>query len=276
MKTPGTILITGCSSGIGLDAAHRLRAEGWRVFASCRKADDCAARTAEGFEAPRIDYEDGESIHAGAQEVLKAAEGRLDAVFHNGAYAVPGPLEDIPTAALRLQFEANFLGWHDLNRRLIPSMRRNGGGRILLNSSVLGLVGMKWRGAYVASKFALEGYADVLRMEMGEAGIHVVLIEPGPIETDFRANAVRQFERWVNWKTSARRSQYESSLLDKLYKGGAGGPQWPARAVSDQVLRALVADRPKARYRVTAPTHAMAFARRVLPTRLLDRILSRA
>ena len=201
--------------------------------------------------------------------------GRLDAVFHNGAYAIPGPLEDIPTDALRTQFEANFLGWHDLNRHLIPHMRENGGGRILLNSSVLGLVGMKWRGAYVSSKFALEGYADVLRMEMAETGIHVVLIEPGPIETDFRKNAIRQFERWVDWKASARRAQYEASLLDQLHKGGSAKAQWPASAVTDVVVKALTAPRPKARYAVTTPTHAMAIARRILPTRALDWVLSK-
>jgi NAD(P)-dependent dehydrogenase (short-subunit alcohol dehydrogenase family) len=270
-----TILITGCSSGIGLDTAQRLKAEGWTVFASCRRAADCAARAAEGFHAPQLDYEDSDSIAKCAAEVLAGASGRLDAVFHNGAYAIPGPLEDIPADALRTQFEANFLGWHDLNRYLIPTMRENGGGRILLNSSVLGLVGMKWRGAYVSSKFALEGYADVLRMEMAETGIHVVLIEPGPIETDFRKNAIRQFERWVDWKTSARRAQYEASLLDQLHKGGSSKAQWPASAVTDAVVKALTAPRPKARYAVTTPTHAMVIARRILPTRVLDWVLSK-
>lgn len=270
-----TILITGCSSGIGLDAARRLKALGWTVFASCRSAQDCAARAEEGFIAPQLDYEDAASIARCAQDILAQSGGTLDAVFHNGAYALPGPLEDIPTAGMRMQFEANFLGWHDLNRHLIPAMRTQGCGRILFNSSVLGLVGMKWRGSYVATKFALEGYADVLRMEMAETGIHVVLIEPGPIETDFRKNAVRQFEKWVDWKNSPRRAQYEASLLDQLHKGGSSGPQWPASAVTDVVVRALTASRPKARYAVTTPTHAMALARRILPTRALDWLLSK-
>ena len=196
-------------------------------------------------------------------------------MFHNGAYALPGPLEDIPADGMRTQFEANFLGWHDLNRHLIPVMRKQGHGRIMFNSSVLGLVGMRWRGAYVATKFALEGYADVLRMEMAETGIKVVLIEPGPIETDFRKNAIKQFDSWVDWKASPRRAQYESSLLDLLKKGGSSGVQWPASAVTDAVVKALNAPNPRARYGVTTPTHAMAVARRVLPTRALDWILKK-
>lgn len=245
------------------------------MFASCRAQTDCEARAAEGFAAPQLDYEDPSSIARCASNVLEQTGGVLDAVFHNGAYALPGPLEDIPADGLRAQFEANFLGWHDLNRHLIPAMRRTGRGRILFNSSVLGLVGMKYRGPYVATKFALEGYADVLRMEMAETGIHVVLIEPGPIETDFRKNAIKQFDKWVDWKSSARRAQYEASLLDLLKKGGSSGVQWPASAVTDAVLKALTAPRPKARYRVTTPTHAMAIAKRVLPTRALDWLLSK-
>ena len=273
--TSKTILITGCSSGIGLDTARRLKSLGWTVFASCRTQADCDARQAEGFAAPQLDYEDPASIARCADDVLGQTGGTLDAVFHNGAYALPGPLEDIPAQGMRAQFEANFLGWHDLNRQLIPVMRRAGAGRILFNSSVLGIVGMKYRGPYVATKFALEGYADVLRMEMAETGIQIVLIEPGPIETDFRKNAIKQFEKWVDWQKSPRRAQYEATLLDLLKKGGSSGVQWPASAVTDAVVKALTARRPKARYRVTTPTHLMAIGRRLLPTRALDWVLSK-
>lgn len=246
------------------------------MFASCRAETDCTRRIEEGFAAPQLDYEDPDSIARCAQEVLAQTGGTLDAVFHNGAYALPGPIEDIPADGMRAQFEANFLGWHDLNRHLIPAMRVQGRGRILFNSSVLGIVGMKYRGPYVATKFALEGYADVLRMEMAETGIQVVLIEPGPIETDFRKNAIQQFEKWVDWQSSARRAQYEASLLDMLRKGGSSGVQWPASAVTDAVEKALTARRAKPRYRVTTPTYMMALAKRILPTRALDWLLSKA
>ena len=148
------ILITGCSSGIGRDAAFALRDRGWRVFAACRKAADCDALRAEGLDSPRIDYEDPASIAAGLDDVLSATEGRLDALFNNGAYAIPGLVEDLPTDALRAIFEANLFGWHELTRRVIPVMRKAGTGRIVQCSSVLGFAAAPWRGAYNASKFA--------------------------------------------------------------------------------------------------------------------------
>lgn len=270
-----SILITGCSSGIGLDCAQTLQQRGWRVFASCRAQSDCDRLKAEGFASPRIDYEDSASIASGLAEVLAVTGGTLDALFNNGAYAIPGPLEDVPTAALRTTFESNFLGWHDLTMQVIPVMRAQGHGRIVNNSSVLGLVGMKWRGAYVATKFALEGWSDVLRMEMAEAGIKVILVEPGPIETEFRQNAIRQFEKWIDWESSARVDEYRASLKQKLYKGSSSGPQWPSSAVTSRVVHALEAKRPRARYYVTAPTHVMAALRRVLPVRVLDWVLMR-
>ncbi len=271
-----TILITGCSSGIGLDAARTLAAQGWRVFATCRAEADCERLRAEGLESLRLDYEDAGSIAAAVAEVTARTGGRLDALFNNGAYAIPGALEDIPPDALRAIFEANLIGWHDLTRRVIPLMRAQGGGRIVQCSSVLGLVGLKWRGAYVATKFALEGLTDVLRLEMADAAIHVVLIEPGPITTRFRANAVRQFERWVDWRDSARAGQYRARLLKRLYADrGPDRFELPPAAVTAALIRALEARRPRARYRVTMPTHAMALARRLLPGRLLDAVLSR-
>lgn len=269
-----TILITGCSSGIGLDAARRLAQHGWRVFAACRQPEDCARLQAEGLESPRIDYEDPASIEAGMAEVLDATGGRLDALFNNGAYAIPGPLEDVPAPALRAILEANVIGWHDLTRRAIPVMRAQGAGRIVNCSSVLGFTPAKWRGAYVASKFALEGMTDVLRLEMAGTGIHVVLIQPGPIDTPFRENAVRQFEKWIDWEGSPRADDYRATLLDRLYKG-AEMRSWPASAVTEALIRALDAPRPRARYPVTTPTRAAAVMRRALGGRLLDRVLDR-
>jgi NAD(P)-dependent dehydrogenase (short-subunit alcohol dehydrogenase family) len=270
-----SILITGCSSGIGLDAARTLRARGWRVFASCRRQTDCARLRDEGFIAPRIDYEDEESIKTGLAEVLGVTGGRLDSLFNNGAYAIPGPVEDIPAEALRCIFQANLIGWHDLTRQVIPVMRAQGAGRIVQCSSVLGLVAMKWRGAYVATKFALEGLSDAMRLELAGTGIEVSILDPGPIDTAFRRNAIGQFERWIDWENSARADEYRESLLDQLYKGSSKGPQWPASAVTKKLIHAIESPRPKARYHVTMPTQVMGALRRVLPVRALDWVLTR-
>ena len=272
-----SILITGCSSGIGADAARTLRDRGWRVFATCRRQDDCDHLAAGGFDSFVIDYEDPASIAAGAARAIELGGGRLDALFNNGAYAIPGAVEDLPPEALSAILQANLVGWHDLTRRVIPVMRAQGHGRIVNNSSVLGMIALKWRGAYVASKFALEGLTDTLRLEMRDAPIEVVLIEPGPIATRFRANAARQFERWIDWEGSVRAEQYRDTLRPRLHDAEAGSDRFEleASAVTAALIRALEARRPRARYFVTVPTHVMGAARRALPGRLLDALLAR-
>ncbi len=271
-----TILITGCSSGIGLDAARGLKARGWRVFATCRKPADCDRLTGEGLESFPLDYADEASISAAVAEV-KARAGGLDALFNNGAFACPGAVEDLPRGALRAIFETNLFGYHDLTRQVIPMMRAAGAGRIVNCSSVLGFVGLKWRGAYVATKFAMEGLTDVLRIEMAGTGIAVILIEPGPIATRIRENAIPHFERWIDWKGSARAAEY-GRLLDRLYKPADKPDRFelPCSAVTAKLVRALEDPRPAPRYYVTTPTHAMNLARRLLPTRWLDGVLRRA
>lgn len=274
--TQKSILITGSSSGIGLDAARGLRDAGWRVFASCRKAEDCARLNSEGFESPRIDYTDPESIVTGLAETLEATGGTLDALYNNGAYALPGAVEDLPTDALREIFETNVFGWHELTRLVIPVMRAQGYGRIINCSSVLGFVGMKWRGAYVSSKFALEGLTDVLRIEMANTPIKIVLIEPGPVTSKIRQNAIPRFEKWIDWKISARREEYKD-VISRLYEdSGPDKFELPASAVTKKLLHALTSPRPKPRYYVTKPTYLMGFLRRVLPTRWLDAVILRA
>ena len=271
-----SILITGCSSGIGYHAAHALAARGWQVFATCRKPADCARLQAEGLESCTLDYTDPESIGAALDHVLTVTGGRLDALFNNGAYAIPGAAEDLPTDALRAIFEANLFGWHDLTRRVIPVMRGQGGGRIVQNSSVLGLAALRWRGAYVATKFALEGLTDVLRLEMRGTGVHVVLIEPGPVTSRIRQNSIPHFERWIDWRASPRRAQYEGELLARLYEDRAPDRfELPPDAVTRVLIRALEARAPRPRYFVTLPTHGMAVARRLLPGRALDWLLAR-
>lgn len=272
-----SILITGCSSGIGYDCAVFLREQGWRVFASCRKEEDCARLRSDGFEAPRIDYEDEASIETGLAEVLEATGGTLDALFNNGAYAVPGAVEDLPRAALRQNFEANLFGYHDLTCRVIPVMRVQGHGRILNCSSVLGFAALRWRGSYNTTKFAMEGLTDTLRIEMRDTPIEVILIQPGPIGTEIRRNSIPHFERWIDWQGSARRAHYENALIKRLYAEDTGPDPFelPARAVSKKVLRALTDRRPASRYKVTTPTYLMAAMRRILPRRALDAVLAR-
>ncbi|WP_386168528.1 SDR family oxidoreductase [Sulfitobacter pontiacus] len=271
-----TILITGCSSGIGYAAAHTLRERGWKVFASCRQTRDCERLAAEGFDAPQLDYTDASSIATAVDHVLEQTGGTLDALYNNGAHATPGAVEDLPTDALREIFESNFFGWHELTRKIIPVMRAQGHGRIIQCSSVLGFVTMPWRGAYNSTKFALEGLTDTLRIELRDTPIHVTLIEPGPITSNIRANSIPHFERWIDWKSSARKAQYESALLDRLYT--ARGPdrfELPPQAVVDKLIHALEADRPRPRYYVTTPTRISGILKRILPTRALDWVLSR-
>ena len=271
-----SVLITGSSSGLGYDAALGLRDRGWRVFASCRKAEDCARLQAEGFEAPLLDYADTESLRRGLDEVLAATGGTLDALYNNGAYACPGLVEDLPRGALEEIFQTNLFGVHDLTRMVIPVMRTQGHGRIVNCSSVLGLVTMPWRGAYVSTKFALEGLTDTLRIEMRSTGIHVVLIEPGPITSKIRENAIPHFEKWIDWESAARRDDYEQ-LKDRLYtSSGPDAFELPASACTKRLIHALESPRPRPRYYITKPTWIMGALRRILPTRALDWVISRA
>ena len=269
-----TLLITGCSSGIGYDAAHGMRAAGWRVFASCRSETDCTRLRDEGFESPRIDYADSASIAAGLNDVLAATGGTLDALYNNGAYATPGAVEDLPRAALRENFETNLFGVHELTNLVIPVMRAQGHGRIVNCSSVLGFVAGRWRGSYVATKFALEGLTDVLRIEMADTPIDIILLEPGPITSNIRQNAIGPFEKWINWEGSARRDQYDV-LRGRLYEtdGKKDTFELPASAVTAKLRHALESPRPRPRYYVTTPTYIAGALRRLLPTRLLDRAL---
>ncbi len=269
-------MITGCSSGIGHHAAHTLATRGWQVFATCRKPKDCARLRDEGLESLVLDYTDAPSITSALQDILARTDGTLDALFNNGAYAIPGATEDLPTDALRTIFETNLFGWHELTRQVLPVMRAQGAGRIVQNSSVLGLAALKWRGAYVATKFALEGLSDVLRLEMAGTGIEVILIEPGPVTSRIRENSIPHFEKWINWQASPRAQDYRDSLLARLYD--TRDPDFfelPPDAVTRCLIHALEAPHPRARYYVTTPTKVLGAARRILPTRALDWLLQK-
>jgi len=271
-----TVLITGCSSGIGFDAAHGLRNAGWRVFATARKPHDVQRLQDLGFDSVLLDYANDDSITHALAYVLEKTGGTLDAVFNNGAFACPGAVEDLPRGALREIYETNLFGVHELTRQVIPVMRNQGHGRIVNCSSVLGLVPLKWRGAYNSTKFALEGLTHTLRLEMRGTGIDVILIQPGPVTSDIRKNSIAQFERWINWKQSARATQYETTLIPRLYTdSGPDTFELPASAVTKKLRHALESRRPKLNYFVTTPTYLMSGFKRVLPARALDWVLNK-
>jgi NAD(P)-dependent dehydrogenase (short-subunit alcohol dehydrogenase family) len=273
--TERSVLITGCSSGIGLASAREMKARGWRVFATARKPEDLARlKDEEGVDSLYLDYAEPDSIEAGAEQVLQATGGKLTALFNNGAYGQPGAVEDLRREVLRAQFEAGFFGWHDLTRRVIPVMRAQGEGRIVFCSSVLGMISAPYRGAYCASKFAIEALADSLRMELAATGIKIVLIEPGPIASRFLEHALEAYRRHIDLEGSAHADIYRARLA-RLEEGGDQTFKLGPEAVALKLVHALESRNPKRRYYVTLPTYAAALLRRVLPTSALDAIAAR-
>jgi NAD(P)-dependent dehydrogenase (short-subunit alcohol dehydrogenase family) len=269
-----SILITGCSSGIGLASAREMKARGWRVFATARKPEDIARLDGEGLESLYLDYAEPQSIEAAAEHVLEATDGKLGALFNNGGYGQPGAVEDLRREVLRAQFEANFFGWHDLTRRVIPAMRKQGAGRLVFCSSVLGLLAAPYRGAYCAAKFAVEALADALRMELAASGIRVVLIEPGPIATRFLEHALVAYRRHIDLEGSHHREIYRERIA-RLEEGGSQAFKLGPEAVALKLARALESRNPKRRYYVTVPTYVAAWLRRALPAGALDAIAAR-
>jgi NAD(P)-dependent dehydrogenase (short-subunit alcohol dehydrogenase family) len=273
MNAAKTILITGCSTGIGYTTALMLKKRGHTVIATARKTDDVMRLQAEGFTALRLDLADSDSIRQAVEQTLALTGGKLDALFNNGAFGQPGAVEDLSREVLRFQFETNLFGTHELTNRIIPVMRKQGQGRIIYNSSVLGLVALTYRGAYNASKFALEGLADTLRLELRGTGIDISLIEPGPILSNFRQNSFALYKRNIDAQRSVHRDKYEA-MEARLQKEGAAVPfTLPAEAVAEKVVHALEAKRPKIRYFVTFPTYLFGTLKRLLPHSLLDKLL---
>ncbi|MGM0983353.1 MAG: SDR family oxidoreductase [Pseudomonadota bacterium] len=271
-----SVLVTGCSSGIGQAAARTLADRGWRVFATARREEDLSRLREAGLEALPLELKDSASIEACVAAVLAATGGRLDALFNNAAYGQPGAVEDLSREVLRAQLETNLLGTHELTCRVLPAMRRQGHGRIVQNSSVLGLAALPYRGAYVCSKFALEGLTDTLRLELSGSGIQVSLIEPGPISSRFRETAYRAFKAHIDTAHSAHAETYRA--VEARLAGDDSGGRFTlgAEAVVDKLVHALESPRPKARYYVTLPTHLFGTLKRLLGTRALDRVLLRS
>ncbi len=275
MPDTKTVLVTGASSGIGYHCAKALQKDGYRVIASCRKLPDVSRLQAEGLTCIQLDVADSGSIHRAAEETLKLCDGKLYGLFNNGAYGQPGAVEDLNRDTLRRQFETNFFGWAELTNALLPAMIANGEGRIIQNSSVLGFAAMPFRGAYNASKFALEGLTDTLRLELEGTGVYVSLVEPGPILSDFRKNALAALKSNIDMQNSRHKEKYEKAI-QRLSKQGPTqrftlGPD----AVYKRVKHALESKRPKPRYYVTFPTYLMGYLKRLLSTRGLDRILGK-
>ena len=270
-----SILITGCSSGIGLCVAEGLKARGYRVFASARKAEDVAMLQQRGLEALQLDLADSDSINAAVEELLQRSGGTLYALFNNGAYGQPGAVEDLSREVLRQQFETNVFGTHELTCKLLPTMRAQGYGRIIQDSSVLGIISLPFRGAYNSSKYALEGLSDTLRLELHGSGIHISLIEPGPITSRFRANAFAKYQENIDKEKSFFCDTY-TRMEKRLTKEGPAAPfTLPPEAVLEKVIHALEAKRPRARYYVTFPTYLFGTLKRLLPTRGVDWVLRR-
>ncbi len=267
-----SVLITGCSSGIGHYCAHALHKEGYRIFATARRMEDVKRLQEEGLEALMLDLNDSESIYEVVSEVTRRTGGTLYALFNNGAYGQPGAVEDLRREVLRAQFETNLFGTHELTNAVLPIMRRQGYGRIIQNSSVLGFIALRFRGAYNASKYALEGLSDTLRLELMGTDIHVSLIEPGPIRSDFRKNALQMFLKNIDREHSPFKEAYVTKL--EALESDADAPfTLGPDAVYTALKKALEIPKPAARYRVTKPTSFFWYARRLLPTSLLDKIL---
>jgi len=271
-----TILITGCSSGIGYCVAKGLKQRGYQVIATARREESVQQLIAEGFTSLQLDVADSASIQIAFKQVMQLSGGRLYGLFNNGAFGLPGAVEDLSRENLKLQFETNVFGWLELTNLAIPVMRKQGYGRIIQNSSVLGLVAMPFRGAYNASKYAIEGLSDTLRLELRDTNIFVSLIEPGPIISRFRANAVKAMQQNIDIENSVHRDKY-LGVLERLNKVGPAAPfTLPPEAVLQRVIAALESKNPKPRYYVTFPTYLFAFLKRLLSHRQMDIILARA
>jgi NAD(P)-dependent dehydrogenase (short-subunit alcohol dehydrogenase family) len=268
-----TILITGCSSGIGYTTAVELKNRGHKVIATARKSEDVTRLTLAGFAAIQLDLADSVSIQQAVEHALELTDGKIDALFNNAAFGQPGAVEDLSRDLLRFQFETNFFGTHELTNLLIPVMRKQGHGRIIYNSSVLGLVAMRYRGAYNASKFALEGLADTLRLELYRTNIHISLIEPGPILSNFRKNSYILYKQNIDPTNSFHKEAYKAMEARLQKEGAAVAFTLPPIAVAEKVIHALEAKRPKMRYYVTVPTYLFAFLKRILPLSWLDALL---
>lgn len=270
-----SILITGCSSGIGYDTAHYLHKNGYRVFASARKRKDVQRLKDEGLQSYLLDVTKPETISETLEAILAQTDGKLYAVFNNAGYGQPGAVEDISTDVLKEQFETNLFGLHEVTRQVIPIMRAQGYGRIIQHSSVLGLISLRFRGAYNSSKYAIEGLCDTLRLELDKDDIHVVTINTGPVHSDFRKNATKKYYEHIHGKPTVFEEEYKKELIPYEGKKEKDIFTRDSDVVVANIIKALESKKPRPRYYNTSATHLLGGLKRILPTAFLDKILLR-
>ncbi|ASK77762.1 short-chain dehydrogenase [Paraphotobacterium marinum] len=268
------IIITGCSSGIGKMAAILLHKKNFNVIASYRSKTDVIDLEQQGIKCLHLDMRDTKSINGFYEKACEYFNHQIDCIFHNAAYGQVGAIEDLPIEALQEQFQVNFFAIHQLTLLILKNMRKYNSGRIVINSSVLGFVALKYRGAYVASKFALEGWADTLRLELSKTNIDVSIIEPGPISSKFRENALLYFYKYIkNFKNSNYFEDYQIQIERLESNKSSNKYTLPPEKVVDALLHALESKDPKIRYLITKPTKYIRILKRVLSDRKLDRLL---
>ena len=273
MKTKN-ILITGCSSGIGKNVAITLNNKGWRVFATCRSKSDCNFFKNLGIESFPLDLLEEESINRAVNLVKDKTKSRLDALYNNGAYAIPGAIQDIPRSAIREIFEVNVFGQIDLINKCIPLMMSSDNPKIINCSSVLGFISLPYRGLYSATKYSIEALTDALRRENIDSKIKFVLIQPGPINTEIKKKSIKHFEKWIDWKKSIHKKTYENKVMkrlyDKNYKNSFLDYELHPDAVTRILIKALYSKNPKVRYQITMQTKIAQVMVKLLPTNTLD------
>ena len=265
------IVITGCSTGIGLATAKHLKNRFIRVYPTARRIEDVEMLRGLGFaDAMQLDVRDPEQIAAVIAAVLEK-EGQIDVWFNNAGYGQMGAVEDVPTAVLQEQFETNVFGLHECTRQIVPVMRKQGQGKIIQHSSVLGIIALPFRGAYNASKYAIEGLTDTLRLELKDTGIYPVLLNTGPITSRFRDTAIASLDH-IDTDASVFADKYEASRNGTAKRVPFNeGPE----AVARVVYEIIAADKPRSRYYITKATYLLGYAKRVLSTAWLDKLLLR-
>ena len=265
------ILITGCSSGIGLATALYLKEKGYRVYPTARKSEDVEKLKELGFDAQLLDVTKYETITQTIAYILNK-EQTIDVVFNNAGYGQIGALEDLSTVHLKEQFETNVFGMHEVTRQIIPIMKKQGYGRIIQHSSVLGLIALKFRGAYNASKYAIEGLSDTLRLELRGTKVSVSILNTGPVTSEFRNNAIKNFKHTIDMENSEFKSLYEANLKQNKSQVPFNLEAIEVAKVVERILRCK---KPRPRYYITKATYILAYLKRGLSTRKLDYILNK-